>query len=85
MQNRGLQKQRKTAGMVIWMEHRKNTEEMPLSYANECKKEVTLDVENPMGLGCRNAIHRNFGGAIPLIQRAYLGKNPKDWNPPIFL
>ena len=64
--------------MVIWMVHRKNTGEMPQSYANECKKEVRLDVEIPTGLGCRNAIHRNFGGVIPLIQRASLGKNPKD-------
>ena len=44
------------------------------SYANECKKKVRLDVEIPMGLGCRNAIHKNFGGVIPLIQRASLGK-----------
>ena len=45
VQNRGLQKQRKTAGMVIWMEHSKNTGEMPRSYANECKRDVRLDVE----------------------------------------
>ena len=60
---------------------------MPRSYANEYKKEVVVDVEIPIGLGCslgcRNAIHRNFGGVIPLIQRHYLGKKilQKSLNP----
>ena len=41
--------------MVIWMEHRKNTGKVPRSYANQCKKEVIVDVKIPIGLRCRNA------------------------------
>ena len=69
-----ITKQRKTAGIFVWMKHKKNTGNMPRSYANECKKEVRVGVETRMELGCRNAIHRNFGGVIPLIQRDYIGK-----------
>jgi hypothetical protein len=54
------------------MEHSENTGNVHQSYVIECKKEVRVDVEIPMGLGCRNAIHRNFRGIIPLTQRASL-------------
>ena len=73
-----IEKLRKTAGIVVWMEHMKKKGKVPLSYANECKKEVIVDVKISMGLRCRNAIHRNFGGDIHLIQRHSLGKNPMD-------
>ena len=45
------------------------------SYANECKKQLTIHVEIVMRFGCRDAIHKNFGGAIRLIQKSSLGKN----------
>jgi hypothetical protein len=48
------------------------------SYANESEKYVRLEVEIPMRLWCRIAIHRTFGDVIPLIQRAFLGKIPID-------
>jgi hypothetical protein len=40
-----------------------------------------LDAENPMGLGCRIAIHMNFGDGIPdpkaiLTKKKYMYLNP---------
>jgi hypothetical protein len=43
-------------------------------YTNECKRAIRVDAEILMKLRCGNAIHKNFGGAIPLIQRDFLGK-----------
>ena len=85
-----IRKQRNTKNTGIWRDCRCKTEEncknghldetqekhvkVPRSYANQCKKEVIVDVEIPIGLRCRNAIHRNFGGVVLLIQRSSLGK-----------
>ena len=40
--------------------------------------QTRVGVEIPIGLRCRNAIHRNFGGVIPLIQRHSFEKNHMD-------
>ena len=71
---RNQKKQRKIVGIVIWLELRKNTGKVPRFYAKECKNEARVDVGIPIGLGCRNAIHRNFRGVNPLIQMDSLGK-----------
>jgi hypothetical protein len=42
-----------------------------------------VDIEIPMGLICRNAVHTNFGGVIPLVfkgvlrEKTYGGISPK--------
>jgi hypothetical protein len=47
---------------------------VPGSYTDECKKEVVSDVEVPIGLECRIAIHINFEGVISLVQRDSIEK-----------
>jgi hypothetical protein len=59
-----IAKQMKVVEIVNWKE------KICRSYTNECKKEDRVHAEIPVGLRCRNAIYRNFGGVIRLIQKA---------------